>query len=226
MQFDGLNQYIPLRLLHYHSEARSPKGIRIAVVNNFLVSLGGNARYLVGLRISIISVKFAFAHGCSPFYSMEGEGLCPLREVGEKRGAFALEADFFRSAVFMALSRCRSEQTNKLDILRAAHDVGDAVVRSIDEFGYRIGGEVGEQVKPLADRSACALDLVGQAIRAEVVGEVVGFGEVARQGEAHGLFGVLPVVAVVVEVGKSEGFHSSLLLCLPLWGLFFEVTSL
>ena len=145
-------------------------------------------------------------HNLSPFLRW-GEGLRPLCEVGEERGAFALEADFFRSAVLVALSRCRSEQADKLDILRAAHDVGGAALRGVDEFGRRIGGEVGEEVKPLADRSASALDLVGQAIRAEVVGEVVGFGEVARQGEANRLFGVLPVVAVVVEVGEGKGFH-------------------
>ena len=145
-------------------------------------------------------------HCFSPFLRW-GEGLRPLREVGEERGAFALEADFLRSAILVALSRCRSEQADKLDVLRAAHDVGGAALRGVDEFGRRIGGEVGEEVKPLADRSAGALDLVGQAIRAEVVGEVVGFGEVACQGETYGLFGVLPVVAVVVEVGEGEGFH-------------------
>ena len=155
---------------------------------------------------------------------MWGEGLRPLREVGEEGNALALEADFFRPAVLVALSRCRSEQTHKFDVLRAAHDVGGAALRGVDEFGCRIGGEVGEEVETLADRSACALDLVGQAIRAEVVGEVVGFGEVAREGEPHGLFRVLPVVAVVVEVGKGKGFHGRLsFVSLPYYIIFFRV---
>ena len=153
-----------------------------------------------------------------------GEGLRPLREVGEEGNALALEADFFRPAVLVALSRCRSEQTHKFDVLRAAHDVGGAVLRGVDEFGYRIRGEVGEQVETLADRGACALDLVGQAIRAEVVGEVVGFGEVTREGEPHGLLRVLPVVAVVVEVGKGEGFHGRLsFVSLSYYSIFFRV---
>lgn len=131
----------------------------------------------------------------------------PLGEPREHFARFVAEADFFLSAVLGAVRGYRSEGFHEFGVLGSVHHIGRSVVCSVDVSGACVSIEVALEVFALADRSACALDLVVEAVGAEVIAEVIGLADFARKGEADGLFGVLPVVAVVVKVVKTEGSH-------------------
>ena len=136
-------------------------------------------------------------------------GLNSLGKVGKECEAFGFEADFFCSTVFLAFSRDRSKLFNECDVFGSVHDVGNSVLRCVDEFGCDFFGKVGNQVRSLADGGAGGFDLIVEAISTEVVGDVVGFFGLSREGEANPLFGVLSVVFVLSGevVGKVEVSH-------------------
>lgn len=117
------------------------------------------------------------------------------------------ESYLLRSAVLRALYCERSEFLDELGVFRAVHYVGGSFVCCVDVSGACISVEVALEVFALADRGAGALDLEVEAIRAEVVAEVIGFGNFARESETNGLLGVLSVVCVIVQVLEAECGH-------------------
>lgn len=148
----------------------------------------------------------------------------PAGEPFEHCGRFVAEADFGGSAVFGAVRGDRAEGVHEGGVFEAVHHVGDPVSRGVNVGGGGVAIEVGVQVRPLADRGAGALDLVVQAVGAEVVAEIIGFCDLARESKADGLFRVLAVVAVVVQVVESEVCHGCRPFLSPLGHCYYTTT--
>ena len=106
------------------------------------------------------------------------------------------ESDFGLSAILGTLGCYCAEGFNEGGVLGAVHYVGDAVLGDIHKLGCFVGIKVGGEVGALADRCSCRFDGVVEEVGALVVCEVVGFFNLAREGEAEPLFAVLTVVLV------------------------------
>ena len=106
------------------------------------------------------------------------------------------ESDFGLSAILGAFGGYCAEGFNEGGVLGAVHYVGGAVLGDVDKLGCFVGVEVGVEVGALAYCCACRFDGVVEEVGALVVCEVVGFFNLAREGEAEPLLAVLSVVLV------------------------------
>ena len=102
----------------------------------------------------------------------------------------------FVSTILDAFGGYCAEGFNKCDILGAVHYVGNAVCGDVNKLGCFVGVKVGGEVGALADRCSCRFYGVVEKVGALIVCEVVGFFNLAREGEAEPLFEVLSVVLV------------------------------